>query len=138
MLIIAQHDKKVIIPVDLKTSSKPEWDFYKSFIDWRYDIQGRLYWRIIRDNMDRNPYFKDFKLADYRFIVANKKTLVPLVWIFNNTTTNGDLTILKDKVLRDPVVIAKELNEYLENKPLVPNSINITTPNNIEEWLNKL
>lgn len=136
--IIVIHDKKIVIPIDLKTSSKPEWDFYKSFIDWRYDIQGRLYWRIIRDNMDRNPYFKDFKLANYRFIVANKKTLVPLVWIFNNTTTNGDLTILKDKVLRDPIVIAKELNEYLENKPLVPNSINITTPNNIEEWLNKL
>lgn len=88
--------------------------------------------------MDKDPYFKDFKLADYRFIVANKKTLVPLVWIFNNTTTDGDLTILKDKVLRSPITIAKELNEYLENKPLVPNSINITTPNNIEEWLNKL
>lgn len=37
MLIIVDHDNKVIIPIDLKTSGKPEWDFYKSFVDWRYE-----------------------------------------------------------------------------------------------------
>lgn len=36
-LLIVDYDKKLIIPVDLKTSGKPEWDFYKSFIDWRYE-----------------------------------------------------------------------------------------------------
>lgn len=35
-LVIVDHDKKIIQPVDLKTSSKPEWDFYKSFIEWNY------------------------------------------------------------------------------------------------------
>lgn len=35
-LLVCIHDKKVVVPVDLKTSSKPEWDFYKSFLDWRY------------------------------------------------------------------------------------------------------
>ena len=35
--IIVIHDMKIVIPIDLKTSSKPEWDFYKSFIDWRYE-----------------------------------------------------------------------------------------------------
>lgn len=34
--IIVDHNNKFIIPTDLKTSSKPEWDFFKSFIDWRY------------------------------------------------------------------------------------------------------
>lgn len=36
MLIIVDYENKVVIPIDLKTSSKPEWDFFKSFIDWRY------------------------------------------------------------------------------------------------------
>lgn len=36
--LIVVHDKKIVVPIDLKTSSKPEWDFYKSFIDWRYEI----------------------------------------------------------------------------------------------------
>lgn len=35
-LILVNHKTKQIIPVDLKTSSKPEWDFFKSFVDWRY------------------------------------------------------------------------------------------------------
>lgn len=35
-LLLIDYDKKEIIPIDLKTSGKPEWDFYKSFIDWRY------------------------------------------------------------------------------------------------------
>lgn len=35
--VIVFHDKKLIVPIDLKTSSKPEWDFYKSFTEWRYE-----------------------------------------------------------------------------------------------------
>ena len=84
-LLLVLHDKKLVVPVDLKTSSKTEWDFYKSFLEWNYAIQARLYWRIIRYNMDKDPYFKDFKLAPYKFIVANKKTLTPLVWNFKST-----------------------------------------------------
>lgn len=38
--IIVFHDKKLVVPVDLKTSSKTEWDFYKSFIEWRYEINN--------------------------------------------------------------------------------------------------
>lgn len=30
------HKNKIIYPCDLKTSSKKEWDFPKSFIEWRY------------------------------------------------------------------------------------------------------
>ena len=102
--LIVFHDKKLVVPVDLKTSSKTEWDFYKSFLEWNYAIQARLYWRIIRYNMDKDPYFKDFKLAPYKFIVANKKTLTPLVWNFKSTEAKGDLTLGQDNpiILRDP------------------------------------
>ena len=134
-LLVVIHDRKLVVPVDLKTSYKPEWDFYKSFIEWRYDIQARLYWRIIRNNMDRDPYFKDFKLADYRFIVANKKTLTPLVWLFESTQKIGDIVTKDNIILRDPQVIGEELNKYLTNKPLVPNGIDLVKPNKLEDWL---
>ena len=42
-LIIVDHKNKVIIPCDLKTSSKKEWKFHKSFIEWNYYIQAQLY-----------------------------------------------------------------------------------------------
>lgn len=35
-LIVVDHKNKRISPIDLKTSNKKEWDFPKSFIEWRY------------------------------------------------------------------------------------------------------
>lgn len=138
--LIVFHNEKVVVPIDLKTSSKMEWDFYKSFLDWNYSIQARLYWRIIRVNMDNDPYFKDFKLADYKFIVANRRSLTPLVWAFRSTQTWGELKLGKDNhiILRDPFTIGEELNGYLTNKPVVPNNIELVKPNNLEDWINKL
>ena len=134
-LLLVLHDKKLVVPVDLKTSYKPEWDFYKSFLEWRYDIQARLYWRIIRYNMDRNPYFKDFKLADYRFIVANRRTLTPLVWLFEKTQCEKDIVLKDGTILRHPFIIGEELRGYLDNKPVVPNGIELIKPNKIDDWI---
>lgn len=133
--IICLHKQKILIPVDLKTSSKPEWEFYKSFLDWSYSIQSRLYWRIIRDNMNKDPYFKDFELANYKFIVINRKTLTPLVWEFENTKTEGDINLNNGTILRDPFTIGEELYHYLNDKPTVPDNIHINKPNKIEEWI---
>lgn len=138
--LIVDHERKLIIPVDLKTSSKYEWDFHKSFLDWHYFTQARLYWRIIRANLDKDSYFKDFTLVDYKFIVINKRTLTPLVWNFVNTQSTGELHLGKDGqiVIRDPFTIGEELSKYLLDKPAVPNGINLVKPNNLEEWINKL
>lgn len=138
-LIIVDHNNKKIIPVDLKTSSKPEWDFYKSFIEWKYSIQAMLYWRLLRANMDEDDYFKNFKLCNYRFIVVNKKTLTPLVWEYTDTKAKGTLIYgdhLNIKV-RDPFDIGKELHSYLTTNKNVPDGIVTSRPNNIIDWLNK-
>ena len=139
-LAIVDHKEKWVKPVDLKTSSHTEWDFYKSFIDWLYTIQARLYWRIIRNNLDRDEYFKAFKLANYKFIVVNRKTLTPLVWEFTDTATLGTLYFGKSKQIemRDPEDIGKELSFYLTSRPKVPVGINETGLNDLEYWLNKL
>ena len=135
-LLLINYDKKEIIPIDLKTSGKPEWDFYKSFIDWSYQIQARLYWRIIRDNLDRDPYFKDFKLLDYRFIVVNRKTLTPLVWECEFTQQKG-LIKFNDVEFEDPEDIGKELHTYLTSNLSVPIGINLEGTNSLTEWLSK-
>lgn len=120
--IIVDHKRQIVYPFDFKTSYKPEWDFYKSFKEWRYDLQARLYWRVIRYNMDKNPYYKDFKLADYRFIVVNRKTLTPLVWEFPLTTTTGTIKYKNEwnttYKLRDPYEIGEELKYYLDHKDI--------------------
>ena len=122
-LICVDYEKKVIYPIDLKTSSHAEWDFEQSFLQWKYIIQSMLYWRIIRANLDKDPYFKDFTLENYRFIVVNKFTLTPLVWEFPMTKESGTLVDNEGNEYRDPFVIGKELKSYLDFKPAVPNGI---------------
>lgn len=36
-LLVVNHKEKWVLPIDLKTSSHTEWDFHKSFVDWRYE-----------------------------------------------------------------------------------------------------
>lgn len=139
-LLLVDHENKIVYPIDLKTSSHTEWDFFESFVQWRYDIQARLYWRIIRDNMVRDPVYKDYELADYRFIVVNKKTLTPLVWKFEDTKKIGTLTYGKRQQieLQDPFDLGEELNTYLSLRPEVPAGIEIVESNSITSWLNTI
>lgn len=134
-LVIVDHKNKIVYPCDLKTSSKREYNFFKSFIEFGYSYQARLYWRLLRAAMDRDDYYKDFKLADFRFIVVNTTDIPnPLVWIFDKTQALGTL-VIGNYTLRDPEEIGKELSYYLETKPLVPKGIKIKGTNSITEWL---
>lgn len=133
-LIIVDHEKKIVYPCDLKTSFKPEWRFYKSFMEWGYWIQAQLYWYLIRQAMDKDEYFKDFKLADYRFIVISNRTRKPLVWEFPQTQTITDLKLGEHK-LRNWRGIAEELNTYLTRDYEVPVEINMYLINDISKWL---
>ena len=139
-LIVVDHKNKIIYPCDLKTSSHKEYDFYLSYIQWKYFIQAKLYYRTIRANMDRDEYFKDFKLANYRFIVCNGENLDPLVWEDTMTTSWGDLYFGKNKqiLMRDPYNIAKELNYYLSTGPKRPIGIVDDKPNNLFDWIDKI
>lgn len=137
-LLITDYQNKIVYPIDLKTSSHTEWDFYDSFIQWCYYHQARLYWRIIRATMDKDPFFKEFKLADYKFIVVNKNTLTPLVWEYKDTQKTGTLYYGKNNqiVCRDPFDVGKELSYYLHYNPAVPKDITIKDPNDIIKFLN--
>ena len=132
-LLYVNYEHKTIIPIDLKTSSKKEWDFPKSFIEWRYMIQACMYWFIIRQNLDNDEYFKDFKLENYRFIVINKETQIPMVWEFRQTQNIGDI-VLGDYKFRNWRIALKELNYYLKETPKVPVNVSYTNENKIEDY----
>lgn len=133
-LLVVDYEKKVIIPVDLKTSSSREYEFCHSFLKWRYDLQARLYWRIIRQCLDADEYFRDFKLLDWRFIVINKVSRTPLVWGFSETQKDGEIT-LGDTVLRAPWDIGAELQQYLDETPALPYDVYQTKVNDITTWI---
>lgn len=134
-LIIVDHEKKIIIPCDLKTSSKKEWKFHKSFLEWNYWIQAQLYWYIIREVLDKDEVYKDYELLNYRFIVISRNSKKPLVWEYPDTKTITDCTYGKNGqyICRNWRGIVRELNYYLTNKTEYP--IGIVETNNIKLWL---
>lgn len=120
-LIVVDHINKTVTPVDLKTSFHYEEDFEKSFTDWRYMIQAQLYAYIIKQNMLQDAYFKDFILLDYRFIVINKETRTPLVWLFPHTFVEEDCVNNETgEVYPNWRKILGRLEYYLKNNPIYP------------------
>ena len=137
-LVICDHSTKTIIPCDLKTSYKPEWNFYKSYIDWCYYIQASLYWYILRQNLDKHPIYKDYTLLDYRFIVISKGTKIPLIWEDRDTQKLGDRHYGKNKqyYCKDWRTLLKELDIYIKGTTRVPIGIGELELNNLQMWLN--
>lgn len=140
--IYINHETKEIIPIDLKTTSKPEWKFPMSFIEWRYDIQARLYWRVINANIKHSKEFYDYKLSDYRFVVVNRFRPSCLVWKFSATKNIGEIIIPAPKrsniILKDPYDDGRELHELLISSASVPSGIKQNGENDILTYLKKL
>lgn len=132
--VIVSHKDKTIIPIDLKTSFHYENEFPISFLQWRYMHQARLYYRILKDNLEKDDYFKDFELLDYRFIVINGDSLKPLVWVFEDTKKYGALEYNNVKYA-DPFILGQELNYYLNNKVTQPIYIREDKPNSIINYI---
>ena len=137
---IVIHDKKVIIPIDLKTScSCEEKDFYFNFLQWHYQLQARLYSRILRANLDADEYFKDFKVLNYRFIFCNRDSCAPLVWEFAETHSKGTLYFGRHRQIGqpDPEDLGKELFLFLSSGQK-PEGLLLSNRNSLDKWINTL
>ena len=137
---IVLHDKKLIIPVDLKTScSCEEKDFYFNFLQWHYQLQARLYSRILRANLDQDEYFKDFKILNYRFIFCHKDSCSPLVWEFEETHSKGTLYLGRHKQigLPDPEDLGKELYLFFSSGQKIEEPL-LANRNSLDKWINTL
>lgn len=136
-LVVVDNEKKTIQPIDLKTSSHNEWEFPKSFQQYRYDIQARLYFRLLKSNVQADPDFKYYRVLPYKFIVVNRRNCKPMVWDFPLTNSSGPIEIHTHSnhviTWRDPYTIGEELNEYLEHSYNYP--IGTKGSQDIVTWL---
>ena len=141
--LVIFSDTKEIQPLDLKTSCKKfdrEWDFPSHYIEWSYQMQNRLYVRILQDVISKDEYFKDFKILPYKDIIIFRGSDTPLVWDIPFTFEKGTLHFGKNNQIemKDPEDVGKELSSYLTSRPRVPSGIDEFGTNNIVEWINKL
>jgi len=139
-LCLIDHKNKTITPCDLKTSSHLEYEFPLSFIKWRYMIQAQLYYELLRQNVVKDDYFKDFKINNYIFIVVNRNSRNPLAWEYKDTKSITDLAYGRngEYLCKNWRNIVKELDCYLKENPKVPVGVSETEPNDIIGYLNKV
>lgn len=116
--LIVDHKNKLIYPIDLKTTGSPEEKFQDSFAHWRYDIQAKLYTYILQECLKRDPYFSEFKIQYYQFIVINRRIVAPIIWRFHENFSETDLKDSTGKIYRDWRKILVDLNYYLSNPSL--------------------
>lgn len=140
-LVYVDHNKKVILPVDLKTSSHAEAEFDKSFVEWYYSYQARSYIHNLCSALKIDDYFRDFKVLNYHFVVVNKRTCTPLVWEYEDTFNMDTLYYGRNNqiVCRHPFEAGIELNYYLTHPEVtVPLGISIDKPNSLIKKLKEL
>ena len=139
--VLVDYINKKIYPIDLKTSSTPEYEFYKSFIKWGYSHQARLYYRLLNYYIRRDEFFNDFEIEDFTFAVVNRNTLTPLTWRYLDTKVYGTLQYGANKqiTLKDPFKIGEELHYYLTHAECkVPLGINADRTNYLESYLKEM
>ena len=141
--LVVFHDTRKIQPLDLKTSCKKpdrEWDFPTHYVEWSYQMQNRLYVRILQDVISKDEYFKDFEILPYKDIIIFRESDIPLVWDIPFTFERGTLYFGKNNQIemKDPEDVGKELSYYLSSRPKVPVGINETGSNDLKDWINKL
>lgn len=134
-ILIVDHKNKLIIPVDLKTSSKPEYEFPSSYFKWCYFMQSNLYTYLLENTIKKDDFYKDYTIANYLFIVINKETLAPMVWKdpSSKCVNQEAYTFINtgDYKLKHWKDVAEELHHYLTNKVSNRYPIWVDNTNNI-------
>lgn len=72
-IIDIDEENKTMRVVDLKTTSKPIYNFQKSILDYRYDIQLAFY----TDLLKKSPISKGYGILNPRFVVINTDAMEP-------------------------------------------------------------
>ena len=88
--IIVNHTKKYIIPIDFKTTSELEIDFIKAVYKFKYYIQAELYRYILSNILDESPYYSEFTIYPFTFIVGNRVNLCPIAWEYPISISHTD------------------------------------------------
>ena len=134
---IVDHENRKVWLVDLKTTSSGyEYEFPKSFVKWRYDIQCRMYSYIVRQVMDSDSFYKDYELCGFIFVYASRTNKTPLIWTFDNIADRDPIEI-GNMSLSDFTEPLKEIRDIVEKKLVMPEWISIDGANDIIFGLNK-
>lgn len=86
-IVEVDHEKKVITPIDLKTTSAKNHSFDGSIIKYEYYYQAAFYHLAIENW--KNIHYPDYKVTNFRFVFSEKScTFEPLIYQMNENDIN--------------------------------------------------
>lgn len=132
-VIYISHNKKIIYPYDIKTTSRPEYEFPYEFLKWKYYIQSSLYTYILTDNIRKSKEFNDYIIEPFRFIVVNKNSLSPLVF-----SADIDFSFYRNHEFENWSELVAEIDEYQKNNAELPKGFSYDKPNSLNELLKNI
>ena len=117
------HKNKTIRILDYKLSSEEEIHFIKAVYKFNYNVQAELYKFVLESIIKDDPYFSDFKILPFTFIVVNKENKTPIAWeypdIYSSFWKEYALK-LKNNILNSQY---KYTPDVLDNNCIVPLNI---------------
>lgn len=136
-LIIINHTKGQIIPVDLKTSHMPAYEFPEHWLKMRYDIQAGLYTDGLQAVVDNILDLDDesYRIMPYLFVDISRTDKIPLAFMYDPKANNGHLQF-KNYSYKNWKELLIEIFNYEVNELRVPSYINEYKSNDILKLLN--
>ena len=131
-LLVVDHNKKTLQPVDLKTSSMPAYSFADHFVKMRYDLQASLYTYILKDVIKDTEY-SNYTVLPYLFTDISRTDKVPVTFEYD---PSGGFSF-KDYTYKDWPVLLEEIISYKNTNATVPSYIRTDGPNDLIKLLNK-
>ena len=136
-LLVVDHEEKTILPVDLKTSSVPGFDFAENFLRFRYDIQSSLYSDVLEKIMWEDEQYAEYTLLPYLFTDISRSDKVPVTFEYDphspsqlNGLSFGQYQYKNWKTL------LMEILDYEATNAQVPSYITLDGPNDLLTILN--
>lgn len=93
-----------------------------------------MYTKVIAQNLQEDPLYKDYKILPYRFIVISNNTRIPLVWEDEFNFHVGERKI-GNTTLPDWRDLVSDLSYYQTTNTSTPKGISKEGTNNINDWL---
>lgn len=130
-LLIVDHNKMTIQPVDLKTSSVPGWQFKDNFIKFRYDLQAEMYTDVINMLLDKDANYRQYDVLPYIFADISRTDKIPVTYVYDpkdgfSFESNG-----REYSYKGWMPLLEEMLDYEERQAKVPSYISLTEPNDI-------
>jgi len=89
-ILVVDHNRKEISPIDLKTTGKSAYYFRGAFIKWKYYLQAAFYTEAVNCWKNKNPKLENYKINNFKFLVVETSGFNPPM-IYQANTNDLDI-----------------------------------------------